>query len=157
MPATLKTRKPVVKLTTADLNMFPVWEYAIDEEGDAEQDETWVRPVDCEVIRQGEYSQIVASDFTTARGKGLQGFMDITTARGQVDIHAGAIVGEVGYFVLPTLSLDKATALKYGWSLRARDELCQALGLQETGVFPLQYSLRVKVSGENSARGGVIE
>jgi len=156
MPVTLKTRKPVVKLTASDLRTFPVWEYAIDEEGDGEQDETWVRPVDCAVIRKGEYSQIVGSDFTTPTGRRLQGFMDVTTARGQVEICPGAVVGSIGYIVLPTVSRKLAVARKYDWSLRERDRFSQALGVQEADVFPLRYLLRVPVREEVSARGGVI-
>src|SRR3954462_3252023 len=51
MTTSLTTRKPVDELTAADLEAFPVWEYADDEEGDDEdQDETWVRPVACDVL-----------------------------------------------------------------------------------------------------------
>jgi hypothetical protein len=37
LATTLKTRKPVVNLTVSDLRAFPIWEFAIDEEGEAEQ------------------------------------------------------------------------------------------------------------------------
>lgn len=156
MPPTLKTRKPVVKLTASDLRAFPVWEYAIDEEGDGEQDETWVRPVACGFVRRDEYSQIVATDFTTSAGRKLQGFMDVTTAKGPVEITPGVVVGSVGYIVLPTLSRKLAVARKYDWSLRDRDRLCHALAQPEAEVFPLRYSLRVLVRGEEAARVGVI-
>ena len=155
MPATLKTRKPVVKITASDLRTFPVWEYAIDEEGEGEQDETWVRPVDCTAIRKGEYSQIVGSDFTTLTGRRLQGFMDITTARGQVKISPGAVVGSIGYLVLPSVSRKLAVARKYDWSVRERDRLCLALGVPEAEVFPLRYLLRIPVRGEVSSRGSI--
>jgi hypothetical protein len=156
MPATLKTRKPVVRLTATDLRTFPVWEYAIDEEGDGEQDETWVRPVDCAAIRKGKYSQIVGSDFRTSAGRKLQGFMDVTTARGQVEIAPGGVVGSICYRVLPAVSRKLAAARKYEWSLGERDRLCQSLGVPEVDVFPLRYLLRVPIRGEASAREGVI-
>ena len=41
----MRVRKPVDKLTPADLEQFPFWEFALDEEGIAGQDETTVRPV----------------------------------------------------------------------------------------------------------------
>ena len=157
MPATLKTRKPVVKLTAGDLRTFSVWEYAIDEEGNGKQDETWVRPLECVSIRKGEYSLIVSSDFTTPTDRKLQGFMIVTTAHGQVEIDAGSVVGSAGYLPLPTVSRKLALARKLDWSLRGRDRLCQALGVREGDVFPLQYSLRVKVRGETSVREGAIE
>ena len=128
----------------------------MDEEGDDEQDETWVRPVDCATIRKDPYSQIVGSDFTTPAGRRLQGFVDVSTARGQIEISPGAVVGSIGYIVLPTVSRKLAAARKYDWSLRERDRLCQALGVPEDDVFPLRYLLRVPVHGEVSARGGLI-
>ena len=130
-----------------------------DEEGEGEQggDETWVRPVAGVAIRKGKYSQIVAADFTTPAGRKLQGFMDVTTAGGQVDISAGAVVGSVGYIVLPTVSRKLAVKHSYDWSLRERDKLCQVLGVLEGDVFPLRYSLRVPVCGEASARVGVLQ
>jgi hypothetical protein len=42
MPAPV--RKPVYDLTLADFDAAPVWEFALDEEGVAGQDEATVRP-----------------------------------------------------------------------------------------------------------------
>lgn len=156
MSPTHKTRKPVVKLTATDLRIFPVWEYSNGEEGEGEQDETWVRPVPCTAIAKGAYSQIVACDFATPAGRDLQGFMIVTTARGEVEIAAGAVVGRVGYRVLPTVARKLAAARKYEWSLCERDRLCQALGVREPDVFPLRYSLRVLIRGERETRAGVL-
>ena len=36
--------KPVDELTLEDFKESPIWEWAIDEEENDEQDETWVRP-----------------------------------------------------------------------------------------------------------------
>src|SRR6185436_19790600 len=41
---TTKIRKSVSELSTGDLEAHPVWEFALDEEGDEGQDETTVRP-----------------------------------------------------------------------------------------------------------------
>jgi len=46
----LNTRKPVVEIALQDLMQFPVWEFAIDEEGIEGQDETWIRPVNVMAI-----------------------------------------------------------------------------------------------------------
>lgn len=40
----MKIRKPVDELTIEDLKENPIWEWAIDEEENEEQDETWVKP-----------------------------------------------------------------------------------------------------------------
>jgi len=156
VPATLKTRKPVVKLTVADFRAFPVWEYAIDEEGEGEQDETWVRPVDCAAIPKGAYSQIVGSDFVTSAGRRLQGFMIVTTANGHVEVDAGAILGRIGYRVLPPLSRKLAVRRRASWVVEERDRLLLALAQREAEVFPLRYSLRAAVRGEKEIREGVL-
>ncbi len=103
MQVTLKTRKPVDKLTVGDLVAFPIWEFASDEEDVEGQDETWVRPVGRKQVPAGAYSQLVASDFTTASGVKLQGFMTVTTAN-KIEVSAGALVAEGFYCVLPNVS-----------------------------------------------------
>ena len=57
------TRKPIDQLTPEDLEAFPIWEFATDEEEDDERDETWVRPVDAAFIEPDQYSLSVAADF----------------------------------------------------------------------------------------------
>lgn len=155
MPVTLKTRKPVVKLTATDLRIFPVWEYALDEEDKREQDETWVRPVASAAIRNGVYV-IVATDFATHSGRELRGFMIVSTLGGKVEIRAGAVVGRIGYRVIPTLSRKLAAARKCDWALRERDNLVEVLGEPETAVFPMQYALRVPIRGEKQTRQGIL-
>jgi hypothetical protein len=147
---------PVVKLTAGDFRAFPIWEYAIDEEGTGEQDETWVRPVDRPAIPKGAYSQIVASDFATSTGRRLQGFMVVTTAKGQVKVDPGAVVGRIGYRVLPRLSRKLAVRRRAPWVVEDRVRLLSALDQSEAQVFPLRYSLRVPVRGEGALREGVL-
>lgn len=61
MPATIATRKPVTDLTADDLETFPVWEFAMDEENIPGRDETWVRPIDTATIPEGLSSISVAA------------------------------------------------------------------------------------------------
>ena len=156
MLPTVKTRKPVVKLSSTDLRTFPVWEYALDEECRGKQDETWVRPVDRQTVRKGAYSQIVASDFVTSSGRKLQGFMVVTTASDPISIGVGAIVGAVGYRVLPALSRSLAKKRRADWSIREREQFLLVLGEREERVFPLKFTLRVAISGETTARCGTL-
>lgn len=72
---TLKTRKPIDQLTASDLSAFPIWEYASDEEDVEDQDETWVRPVDAQVVRKGQWSPTVAAEFRTRTGTTFAGFI----------------------------------------------------------------------------------
>ena len=157
VPTTLRTRKPIVKLTATDLRRFPVWEFALDEEGAVGQDETWVRPVECAAIRGRAYSQIVATDFVTPAGRKLQGFMIVTTAEGKVEIDPGAVVGSVGYRVLPRPSRQLAIKHNAPWVTKAREQLLAAVGESETNVFPLRYSVRVPIRGERKPREGVLK
>jgi hypothetical protein len=157
VPPTTKTRKPVVKLRAADFRAFPVWEFAIDEEGRGKQDETWVRPVDCTAIRKGAHSQIVAANFVTRAGRSLQGFMVVTTAADPVKINPGAIVGAMGYRALPDISRKMATRRKLDWSIRERDTLLEALRESEEDVFPLKFALSVSIRGEPQVRHGIVK
>jgi hypothetical protein len=153
---TITTRKPIEKLTAGDLKVFAVWEFTINEEQTAGQDETWVRPVNCARIRQGLYSQIVACDFVASGGRKLQGFMTVSTADHKVEIQPGAIVGKFGYRSIPSVTRKLAKARKYDWSLRERERLLTSLRSQENEVFPLTYTLRVLIGREIEFRSGLI-
>src|SRR4051812_27335600 len=94
MRATEKTRKPVDKLTTADLEAFPIWEYAIDEEEVEGQDETWVGPVTAKRIPATAYSQVVAATFRTGSGDELSGHMIVSPAASTAKLfnHSGGSI-----------------------------------------------------------------
>lgn len=139
MTINLRTRKPITKLTPADLETFPVWEFALDEEDVEGQDETWVRPVDSSVVPRGKYSLLVATEFHAACGRSYPGFSIVTTARGQVEIEAGR--GLVGGDYLPVDDLDP-------WLSRT--------GLTRTELCPITFELRVLIEGERERRRGVL-
>ncbi len=157
MAVSLTTRKPVVDLAASDLRRFPVWEYALGEEGTDGQDETWVRPIDSAAIPKDEYSQIVAADFWTATGQSVEGFMIVTTAKQPIEIDPGALVGRFGYCVLPSISRDEAQERNAPWQTKARDAVVFALGAAEEEVFPIRFCLRVTVQGETQKREGTVK
>src|SRR5689334_18367596 len=97
MAVSLKTRKPVTELTPADLEVYPVWEFAIDEESVPGQDETWVRPIESRAIPVGRYSLSVATEFRTACGRTYPGFSMVSTGPGNLDIGEGIILAEGSY------------------------------------------------------------
>lgn len=82
---TLRTRKPVNQLALDDFEAFPVWEYAIDEEGVSGRDETWVRPVDASAVPKRSYV-IAAADFTAPCGRQFCGSVTVSTLDGPPDI-----------------------------------------------------------------------
>ena len=71
-----RVRKQVYLLTSADLAAFAVWEFALDKEGEAGQDEATVRPrpfereLDCNVGML-----IVRARFTLADGTVMPGYL----------------------------------------------------------------------------------
>ncbi len=156
MPATLKTRKPINELTVEDLHAFPIWEFATDEEGVQGQDETWVRPVRSNQVPIGAYSQLVATDFSTAGGTRLQGFMTVTTADG-IKITPGSLVREGLYLVLPGKLEERARVEGPSWTIQTRKEVVEALGDSPASVFPVAYKLRVAIRGEKALRSGVVK
>lgn len=146
MTITLKTRKPIHRLNLGDLDAFPVWEYAADEDTAAGQDGTWVRPLKNPSIPKGKYSLTVAADFKTANGRSYRGFVGVTTADKGFEIGPGVILdGRYPYLFIP--SPESVTA-------KAKGELAAGLGLHEAEVFPMDYKLRVPMQREKVRRSG---
>lgn len=145
MKATLSTRKPVDKITVADLRSFPIWEFASDKEGEPGQDETWIRPVRATMVPDGEYSLLVAASFDASPTFSLLGFMTVTTADHPADVSPGAIVTDGAYHFIPSPKMVGAT--------EGRIALTLSLGI----TFPLSYKLLVLIEGEDQLREGVIQ
>ena len=156
MKTTHKKRKPVGDLTLSDLQAFPIWEYASDEEGVEGQDESWVRPVAATKMAAKAYSQIVTSTFKTNTGQQLSGYMIVSpaasTAR-QLDHSGGALFHSRGQCLLidlngPALDFIKRDCLK---------ELQRKLKLTPANLFPLDFELSVLIGGEKQFRKGVFD
>ncbi|RSD27804.1 hypothetical protein [Mesobacillus subterraneus] len=60
--------KPVDELTIEDLKENPIWEWAIDEEENEEQDETWVRPSETKNFTEELNGSIVLGELMTNNG-----------------------------------------------------------------------------------------
>jgi hypothetical protein len=145
MSASASTRKSVTDLTVDDLDTFPIWEYATDEEGNDGQDETWVRPLPVARIPSDAFSLSVATDFECPNGTQLEGIMDVTTA---VDYPiASAVLFVRGKYTY-------VGGVPGSWQRR---RIAEELGLDEADVFPLKYTLRIMVEGESEYRSGIVE
>ena len=136
----MRIRKQVYELTQEDFAQHPVWEFALDEEGEEGQDEATVRPrsdlsevTDCS---QGDF--VVATEFHLRDGSQFRGFVYareekglgsvqpvIITDQGQLAFWHGAIRPEPG-------------------ELRRAYEL---LGRLPDRVFPIRFHSLVVVGG----------
>jgi hypothetical protein len=136
---TLNTRKPVSALTPDDLAAFPVWEFALDEEGAEGRDETSVRPLNARVVPRNRHSMQVATEFRAACGRTYAGLSIVSTVRGHVEIDAGILLHGADY--LPT---DDPEALM------------ASTGLNRVELLPITYRLRVPIEGEREPRSGTL-
>jgi hypothetical protein len=138
-PVTSPLRKSVTELVPADLERHPIWELALDEEGEEGQDETTARPrpdLDRADPSHGYFVvriELVAADGTRFHGyatpwpDGAPGSVQptIVTERGQVRLWLGAFGPRPG-------ELEEAYAL-----------LRKAAG----ELFPLAYRALVPING----------
>src|SRR2546426_6168227 len=71
-----KIRKQVYLLTLADLEKYPVWEFALDEEGEEGQDEATVRPYEVSQALDPSHGMfVVRASFTFADGSKMDGYL----------------------------------------------------------------------------------
>lgn len=74
--AVQRVRKQVYELTADDLEQHPVWEFALDEEGEEGQDEATVRPFEIKgPLDSSEGMFIVRAWLTLADGTRLRGYL----------------------------------------------------------------------------------
>jgi hypothetical protein len=103
----MKIRKQVYDLVPSDLDRFPVWEFALDEEGKENQDEATVRPRESiDPVNPDDGMFVVKASFTLANGKRFTGYVTppvqgddsigttqpiIVTEKGQVGFWCGVM------------------------------------------------------------------
>ncbi len=137
----MKTRKQVYELTLEDLSKFPVWEFALDEEGEAGQDEATVRPYELSgALDSSDGMFIVRASFTLADSSEMQGYL---TPPVQGDESLGTLQpiivtvhGQVGFW--------------HGIMSPSPEQLAQnyrSLGRDARSVFPLRFESQVEVVG----------
>jgi hypothetical protein len=135
--------KPIDRLTREDLEQFPLWEFAGGDEDD--HDETCVRPVASEDVPDEEYTVFqVACDVTTATGRRLLGHIGVCD--GAIDDDAPTLVTDG----LGSFGLDE-------WPHRRNRAAYDALlGGEYESHFPVEWQLRLPLSGENALRVGTL-
>ena len=141
MKPTLATRKPVEDISVEDLETYPVWEFAWDEEGSDEQDETWVRPIDEAVLH--ERSSLCAG-------------AAVRLANGLV--YPAVLFGEVGDFNgVALLTVEGRVLFTVADSKGAVKASLKQLGLPHAAVFPMAYSTRAPLRATGQPAMGTFQ
>lgn len=133
------TRKQVSDLTPADLREFPVWEFALDEEGVEGQNEETVRPMPAAyALDPGAGMVVVRASFRLADGTKMEGYLtpppDAEPGLGSIQPVIVTGLGQVGFWmgVIRPQPSDLA-------------KLYLRLGKSASQVFPLQFESNVEL------------
>jgi hypothetical protein len=136
----MDVRKQVYELTLADLERFPVWEFALDEEGEPGQDEATVKPRPdlASGVEPDEGLFVVRAAFTAADGASFDGFVTPDSEGGLGSIQPSVVTsgGHVRFW--------------FGIAEPEPEEIeksYKALGGQRDGLFPLSFRTAVPVAG----------
>jgi hypothetical protein len=149
LPTTLKTRKPVDKLLAEELDAFPVWEFATDEEGAPERDETWVRPVRTAHLRDLS-GKLVGTFVTLANGtrqRAILGNVDLTNARSTQHFVTLSVESDGAWFHL-------ARYHDLDYDVNGPAGLSAFLALDVEEVFPIAYDLSALVADPKANASG---
>jgi hypothetical protein len=139
---TSRVRRQVYELRIEDLRDHPVWEFALDEEDEEDQDEATVRPVDSSVpVDPSAGMFIVRANFTFADGTKATGYItppptsdeDLGTIQPQIV----ALGGQVGLWC--GMLVPEPQQIKAFYALLGKSK--------GTEVFPLQFVSDVPLAG----------
>ena len=149
----LRVGKQVYELTLCDLNTFPIWEFRLDEEDGAAQDESTVRP--CIVtgpLDPADRMFVVRAVFTLADGSRMRGYF---TPPGRGDAGVGTLQpiivtehGQVRFWCGTAAPGPKRLAQSY-----------ELLGKEAKQIFPLRFESEVELAGgpvRNSVPGFLV-
>lgn len=141
MKGKMKIRKQVYELTPQDLGARPVWEFALDEEGEEGQDEATVRPWEgTEPLNPADGMFVVRAAFTLADGSRFMGYL---TPPVQGDRSVGTIQ--------PIIVTPKGQVMFWCGAIAPSAEVIRnayaTLGREATATFPCRYSSEVSLVG----------
>jgi hypothetical protein len=134
-----KVRKQLSDLVASDLERYPIWEFAIDEEGEEGRDEETVKPrPELEIADPAEGIFIVRAEFTAADGTRFDGF---------VSPHEE---NHIGYLQPTILTEEGRVPFWFGVVPPGTPELdasYRQLGKTAAQLFPLRYRALVEHAG----------
>src|SRR2546423_8317590 len=143
--------KPVTELTEADLHRHPVWEFDLGNEGNEDQDETWVTPVKRLPVKSMA-NRCIGTALRLANGStvlGLLGNVSLTHVR------------KTRQFILITFfSNDQRFFFSHADYPSSRETgaaaLSHFLGLSESEIFPITYDLTGRAIGLDEVVRGTV-
>jgi hypothetical protein len=133
-----RIRKQVYELKPEDLSAFPIWEFALDEESEPDQDEATVRPYAFSAsVDPSDGMFIVAARFWLADGTEMRGYLsppsDDDRELGTIQPQIVTETGQVSFWCgLCTPDTAKSYRL---------------LGRETAGVFPVRFESAVPLVG----------
>ena len=133
-----KVRKQVYELTPDDLSASPVWEFALDEESEPDQDEATVRPHSATgALDPSDGMFIVAARFWLADGTPLHGYLTPPSA---ADRSLGTIQPQI-------VTGDGQVSFWCGRCSPDTARAYQLLGGGAASVFPIRFESAVSLVG----------
>jgi hypothetical protein len=137
----MKIRKQVYELTPEDLSKFPVWEFALDEEGKEGQNKATVRPYELSgALDPSGGKFVVRASFTLADGSTMQGYLT-------PPVHGDDSLGTLQPIIV---AAHRQVAFWCGVRSPSPDELARnyrSLGRDAGHVFPLRFASEVELLG----------
>lgn len=141
---TRRLRKQVYELTSEDLLDYPVWEFALDEEGEEGQDEATVRPFSYDGALDPSWgSFIIRAVFELADGTKLSGYLTPPPS--------GLEDEDLGLVQPCVTGPDEQVSFWWGVMERSRNEISSVysrLGkASATEIFPICFASDVELTG----------
>jgi hypothetical protein len=137
----MRIRKQVYELTVQDFDQHPVWEFALDEEGEEGQDEATVRPQPVAgPVDPAEGMVVVKARFKLADGTSMAGYL---TPPSPYSVGPGTIQPQI-------ITQHGQVSFWCGAFKPTSDQLVQnyaRLGRTADKIFPLHFASEVEVVG----------
>jgi hypothetical protein len=141
MTTDLASRRPIRKVTRADLQAYPVWEWALNEDDTGGQGESLIRPTGLDRIPAGSAQQyIVAATAILNDGSRLPACAEVT-------------VGEKRQRVAPLFLFLQEHHLDFG-GVETTTMLSHYTKVADT--IPLRWELAVPLAAEEKLRSGSV-
>lgn len=138
-----RLRKQINSLVPLDLELHPVWEFALDEEGEPDQDETTVRPVaHAQPLHVTDFVGIARAEFVAADGIRFDGYVSPSSDDDLANLQPVIVLPERQILFWHGVFRPSSAAIQTWYQL---------LHSSASRLFPLHFSLAVPIAGAVSS------